>query len=274
MNRYQLMFDRLRRERQAAFVPFVTLGDPDLETSFAIIESLINAGADCLELGFPYSDPIADGPVIQAASIRALESGITIDDCFELLTHIRQRYIDIPIGILTYSNLVFARGLDSFYKQIADTGIDSVLIADVPMKESQPFYHAAIQNNVAPVFIVPPNATVETIESVARYSHGYIYLLSRAGVTGVECQAQMPAEKLIENLSMHHSAPPLLGFGISTPDQVERAIDAGAAGVIVGSAVVKRIADNLDEPEKMISSLKQFISTIKAATCHDQKELV
>jgi tryptophan synthase alpha chain len=274
MSRYQLMFDRLERKQRGAFVPFVTLGDPTLETSFSIIKSMIDAGVDCLELGFPYSDPIADGPVIQAASIRALEAGVTIDDCFDLLVRIRDYDIDIPIGILTYSNLIFARGINQFYKEVSSIGVDSVLVADLPIKESPPFYHAAIQHDIAPIFIVPPNITEAGLAHIAKHSHGYTYLLSRAGVTGIETQAKMPTEYLMKKLSEYRSAPALLGFGISEPLHVEDAINAGAAGVIVGSAIVKRIAEHLDNPESMVIELNHYIKTMMSATYCKSQELI
>ncbi|MGH1487018.1 MAG: tryptophan synthase subunit alpha [Cellvibrionaceae bacterium] len=274
MNRYQLLFDRLKGERRGAFVPFVTLGDPTPEISFSIIKNLIDAGADCLELGFPYSDPIADGPVIQAASIRALEAGVTMDNCFALLARIREYYEDIPIGLLTYSNLILAKGINAFYEQAFTVGVDSVLIADVPTRESQLFYSAALQHNISHIFIVPPNITKDNLEYIARHSDGYTYLLSRAGVTGVETQAQMPAEQLVEKLAFYNAAPPLLGFGISEPQQVEDAINAGAIGVIVGSAVVKRVASNLGDHEQMMLSLQEFVVSMKSATYYSQQESV
>lgn len=266
MNRYQHMFARLEKKKQGAFVPFVTLCDPSFETSFTIIEQLILSGADALELGFPYSDPIADGPVIQASSIRALNAGATVDHCFQIISNIRAKYPRIPIGLLLYSNLILARGKDYFYDRAATVGIDSLLIADVPFKESQPFYETALQYNIDPIFIVPPNVTEETMKNIAQYSHGYTYLLSRAGVTGTETVAQMPTQKMIECLRSYGTAPPLLGFGISAPDHVVSALDAGAAGVISGSAVVARIADNLHNIDQLKTAIGDFVIKMKAAT--------
>lgn len=266
MDRYNAMFARLEADNQGAFVPFVMLGDPDLRTSEQIISQLINSGADALELGIPYSDPIADGPTIQAASIRALDSKVTPNGCFELLERIRARYPDTPIGLLLYSNLVMARGIETFYTQAKNAGVDSILIADVPLREATPFLAVAKSTGVAQILIAPPNATEETLSQIGEHSQGYTYLLGRAGVTGVETAADIPADSLISKLTEYQCAPPLLGFGISTPAQVKTAIAAGAAGAISGSATVNLIADNLDDFNAMGSALDKFVREMKAAT--------
>ncbi|WP_205912253.1 tryptophan synthase subunit alpha [Salinimonas iocasae] len=269
MDRYAAMFSALEQKNQGAFVPFVTLGDPDLQTSEKIIDTLIESGADALELGLPYSDPIADGPTIQAASIRARKSKVTTDDCFSLLSRIRERHPDIPVGLLLYSNLVMASGLDNFYERAAKAGVDSVLIADVPLREAARFIDAATSHGIKQILIAPPNASEETLEQIGKQSSGYTYLLGRAGVTGAETAVQIPAASLVQNLSKYNCAPPLLGFGISKPEQVKAAIEAGAAGAISGSATVNIIAQHLEDLQTMLSELGKFVSNMKAAT---QKE--
>ncbi len=265
-NRYQQCFKNLKAKNQGAFVPFVMLADPDLETSYQIITTLINSGADALELGIPFSDPIADGPVIQAAAIRALANGATVKKCFGLIKSIRKDYPDIPIGLLVYSNLVVSNSIDSFYQQASQAGVDSVLIADVPMIESEKFIQSAKQNNIAPIFIATPNASNETLKQVSEKGQGYTYLLSRVGVTGTDIKAEMPLDNIIKKLNEYNAPPSLLGFGISTPQQVKQAIGAGAGGAISGSAVVKIIADNLGDIELMLSELTSFIREMKQAT--------
>jgi len=156
MDRYQHLFTHLADKNQGAFVPFVTIGDPNPELSYQIMETLIESGADALELGIPFSDPLADGPTIQGANIRALNSKTTPTVCFELLKKIRTKYPDTPIGLLVYANLVFANGIDAFYKKCQQAGVDSVLIADVPTNESEEFRQSAIKHNVHPIFIAPP----------------------------------------------------------------------------------------------------------------------
>lgn len=266
MQRYQQLFSRLAAAKQGAFVPFVTMGDPGLELSFDIIKTLIDAGADALELGIPFSDPIADGPVIQNANIRALAAGVTPAQCFELIGRIRQYNKDIPIGLLLYSNLVMARGIDSFYLQAQQAGVDSILIADVPLHESKLFRNAAMKHDIAPIFIAPPNITDDSLRELASYGRGYTYLLSRAGVTGTETQAAMPASTLINQLKEYHAAPTLLGFGISKPEHVKAAIESGAAGAISGSAIVQIIEKYQHQPTTLLTELATFVRAMKAAT--------
>ena len=266
MDRYQLLFNRLAEKNEGAFVPFVTIGDPTPEQSMNIIDTLIESGADALELGIPFSDPLADGPTIQGATIRALESGTTPAVCFDLLAQIRAKYPEVPIGLLMYANLVFTDGIDTFYKKCAVAGVDSVLIADVPVKESAEFREAAEKHGVHPIFIAPPNADEATLKTVSEFGGGYTYLLSRAGVTGAETKAGMPINHLLESLQAFNAPPALLGFGISEPAQVKEALEAGAAGAISGSAVVKIIEQNLHNHPAMLDQLGQFISSMKAAS--------
>ncbi len=265
-DRYGKTFAALNEQKQGAFVPFVTIGDPGKEQSIAIIKSLIDGGADALELGIPFSDPIADGPVIQAANIRALDVNINTQDCFDIIKQIRDYNADIPIGLLLYSNLVFKRGLETFYKDAKAAGVDSILVADVPLHESKMFRKAAMANGVDPIFIATPNADDDTLRQCASYGRGYTYLLSRAGVTGTDTKAQMPAGNIVTKLKEYHAAPALLGFGISTPDDVKAALNAGAAGAISGSAVVKIIEANLNDLDAMTTQLKAFVADMKAAT--------
>ncbi len=273
--RYQKSFLELKQKNEKAFIPFVIIGDPNAEQSLKVIKALIDAGADALELGIPFSDPSADGITIQMAALRALKSGMNTDFCIDILAEVREYAPNIPIGLLLYGNLVFARGIDSFYRDMAEVGVDSVLIADLPIRESLPFREAALKHNVAPIFIAPPNASDKTLREVASYSRGYTYVLSRAGVTGVDVkvddsqatmQEESPAQNLINILNEYHAAPPVLGFGISTPQQVKDALTAGASGAISGSAVVKIIEDNLNNHKEMLTKLTTFIINMKSAT--------
>lgn len=266
MERYASLFTQLNDRKEGAFVPFVTLGDPSVEQSLNIIDTLIEAGADALELGIPFSDPLADGPTIQEATLRAFAAGVTPSQCFEMLTLIRQKHPTIPIGLLMYANLVFNKGIDEFYAQCEKVGVDSVLVADVPVEESAPFRAAALRHNIAPIFICPPNADDELLRQIAANGRGYTYLLSRAGVTGAENRAALPLHHLVEKLKEYNAPPALQGFGISAPEQVTGALEAGAAGAISGSAIVKIIEKNVAAPEQMLSELKAFVSAMKAAT--------
>jgi tryptophan synthase alpha chain len=264
--RYDLTFEKLAAKNEGAFIPFVTIGDPNAEQSFAIIKTLIDAGADALELGIPFSDPSADGLTIQMAALRALNANINTDVCLDILTRIRAYAPDIPIGLLLYGNLVFARGIDNFYRDVAHAGVDSVLIADLPIRESEPFRQAAIANGVAPIFIAPPNASDTTLQKVAEFSAGYTYVLSRVGVTGTETEAEMTGHKLIDVLDKYQAAPAVIGFGISKPEQVKAALATGAKGAISGSAVVKIIENNLTDHQAMLIALTEFVQAMKQAT--------
>ncbi|PKH26842.1 tryptophan synthase subunit alpha [Enterobacterales bacterium CwR94] len=266
MERYDSLFAALKEKKEGAFVPFVTLGDPNPELSLQIIDALVAGGADALELGIPFSDPLADGPTIQNATLRAFAANVTPARCFEMLAEIRRRHPQIPVGLLMYANLVFTNGIDDFYARCAAAGVDSVLIADVPVEESAPFRQAAQRHNIAPIFICPPNADDELLRQIASHGRGYTYLLSRAGVTGTESRAQLPLGHLVEKLNAYHAAPPLQGFGISEASQVREAIAAGAAGAISGSAIVKIIEKNLQQPEVMLQELQAFAAALKAGT--------
>jgi len=269
-HRYQQAFADLKEKNEKAFIPFVIIGDPNAEQSFEIIKALIDNGADALELGIPFSDPSADGVTIQMAALRALGAGANTDTCIEILAKVREYAPNIPIGLLLYGNLVFARGIDTFYHDMAEVGVDSVLIADLPIRESLPFREAALKHGVAPIFIAPPNASDNTLREVSSFSRGYTYVLSRAGVTGVdaieETQQSSPAKKLISALNEYRAAPPVLGFGISAPEQVKEALTAGASGAISGSAVVKIIEDNLSNNQMMHKKLATFVKSMKSAT--------
>jgi tryptophan synthase alpha chain len=270
-SRYDTLFEQLAQRNEGAFIPFVTLGDPTIEQSFAIIKTLIDAGADALELGIPFSDPSADGVTIQLAGQRALSANVTVDQCFALLAQVRQYNATIPIGLLVYGNLIFARGLTKFYQDCAIAGVDSVLVADLPLRESQPFREAAKQANIATIFIAPPNASDEKLAEIAKYSTGYTYVLARAGVTGVNTvstttNATNNTEELINKLTQFNAAPAIIGFGISTPDHVKAALSAGASGAISGSATVKIIEENLSDTKKLHIALADFVTAMKAAT--------
>jgi tryptophan synthase alpha chain len=257
MTRYSIMFERLRERGEGAFGGFVMLGDPDLATSAAILDALIEGGADMLEVGIPFSDPVADGPVIQAAAVRAIAAGTRTADCFRLLAEFRTRHPQVPVGILTYANLVVARGREAFYRAAAEAGVDSVLVADVPLIEARPFIAAARSAGVAPVLIAAPNTPPERLARIAAESEGYTYCVARSGVTGADTAVRFAGD-VIAALTEAGSPPPVLGFGIAEPDHVRLALQAGAAGVISGSAIVDRIARGED--------VRAFTAAMKAAT--------
>lgn len=265
MSRYQQMFAQLAERGAGALVPFVMLGDPTPGASLDIITALVDAGADALELGIPFSDPTADGPVVQAAAQRALASGTTPATAMRLINEIRARHPRIPLGVLTYANLVVRRGLPSFYGALADGGADSLLVADVPSVEIAPFAAAAREAGIAQVMIVPPAASTRTLAAVAGIGSGYSYVLGRAGVTGADIAMQPPPAELFAALRTHGAAPALVGFGISTPEHVRAAIHAGAAGAICGSAIVRIIARHAGSITSGLDEMHAFTQALADA---------
>ena len=255
MSRYAAMFRHAGNA--GVFGAFVMLGDPDLARCAAILDRLVEAEADMLEVGIPFSDPIADGPVIQAAAVRALANGATPADCFALLADFRARHPEVPVGILTYANLVLARGRDDFYRRAAEAGVDSVLIADVPVIEVDPFVEAARTHGVAPVLIAAANTPEHRLREIARRGGGYTYCVARAGVTGTDQEARFEHGAMLDILRDAGAPPPVFGFGISRPGHVRAALAAGAAGVICGSAIVDRVARGED--------VAGFVRAMKAA---------
>jgi tryptophan synthase alpha chain len=262
-DRYGAMFERLQDEGAGAFGAFVMLGDPDLETCAGILDAVVEGGADMIEIGIPFSDPVADGPTIQAAAERALAGGADPAACFALLAAFRRRHPHIPVGILTYANIVLARGMAHFYDAAAAAGVDSVLVADVPAFEAEPFAASAREAGIVPILIAAPNTPEPTLARIAALGQGYTYCIGRAGVTGVERALRLEHDDMFAALARHDAPPPILGFGISNPDLARRAIAAGAAGVITGSAIVDAIARN---PGAEAEAVRRFVAGMKAAT--------
>src|SRR5437660_4591508 len=233
MSRYATMFERLNGE--GAFGAFLMLGDPDLATSARRLDAVVEGGADMVEVGIPFSDPVADGPVIQAAAKRALDAGVRVEDCFDLIAGFRERHPNVPVGILTYANLVIARA--GFMRDVAEAGADSLLIADVPALEAERFTGEMEQAGIEPVLIAAANTPEPTLQRVASRSKAYTYCVSRAGITGTHAGGQFDAN-LVERVKQAGAPPPIFGFGISAPEHVRAALAAGAAGVICGLAIV------------------------------------
>jgi tryptophan synthase alpha chain len=258
MSRYAAMFERLRGE--GAFGAFLMLGDPDLVTSARRLTELVEAGADMIEVGIPFSDPVADGPVIQAAAQRALAAGVRTVDCFGLIAEFRAAHPHVPLGILTYANLVMARSRGGFFRTAAEAGADSLLVADLPALEAEPWAAAMQDVGLDPVLIAAANTPRDTLKRIARLGSGYTYCVTRAGITGVHAAAEFDRD-LLSALAEAGAPPPVFGFGISRPEHVRAALSAGAAGVISGSAIVACAADGGD--------VRALVASLKAATRND-----
>lgn len=253
MSRYAAMFERLRGD--GAFGAFLMLGDPDLETSARLLDAAIAAGADMVEVGVPFSDPVADGPVIQAAAQRALGAGARIGDCLGLIAALRARHTEVPIGVLTYANIVLAKA--GFMRGAAEAGVDSLLIADVPALEAEPFVREMDQAGIEPVLIAAANTPDDALNRIARLSKAYTYCVSRAGITGTHAGGQFDSG-LIDRVNRAGAPPAVFGFGISEPEHVRAALSAGAKGAICGSAIVEKVALGED--------ITLLIRSLKAAT--------
>jgi len=256
MSRYATMFERLNGH--GAFGAFLMLGDPDLKTSAQLLDALVEGGADMIEVGIPFSDPVADGPVIQAAACRALAAGVRVSDCLELLAGFRARHPAVPVGILTYANIVAAR--TGFMRDAAEAGADSLLIADVPVLEAERFTGDMEQAGIEPVLIVAANTPEPTLKRIASLSKAYTYCVSRAGITGTHAGGEFDAG-LIQRVKVAGAPPPVFGFGISRPEHVRRALSAGAKGVICGSAIVDLVSRRGD--------VASFVQSLKAVTRND-----
>ncbi|HVU30252.1 MAG TPA: tryptophan synthase subunit alpha [Sphingomicrobium sp.] len=253
MSRYRAMFDRLGRD--GALGVFLMLGDPDFETSHGLLDAVVAAGADMIEVGIPFSDPVADGPIIQAAAQRALEAGVKVSDCFDLIARFRSRHPEVPVGILTYANIVVAR--TGFMRDAAEAGADSLLLADVPALEAEPFVKAMDQAGIEPVLIAAANTPDRSLARIAELSRAYTYCVSRPGITGTHAGGRFDSS-LIQRLSAAGAAPQLFGFGISEPEHVRSALSSGARGVICGSAIVQKAALGED--------VTLLVRSLKAAT--------
>lgn len=261
MSRYAQMFERLAAADEAAFGGFLMLGHPDPASCGALLDALVEGGADMIEVGIPFSDPVADGPVIAKAAKQALEAGVRTGDCLSMIAAFRSRHPDIPIGILTYANIVVARGRKRFCAELADAGADSLLVADVPSVEAAPWAETAVAAGIDPVLIAAPTTPAPALETIARLGRGYTYCVARLGVTGSGIAPTMGHRTLFDDLSRLGAPPPVLGFGISSPEHVATAVASGAAGVISGSALVERAAlpDGVDQ-------IRDFCAAMKGAT--------
>ncbi|MDD1727621.1 MAG: tryptophan synthase subunit alpha [Methanospirillum sp.] len=243
-------------------VAFTVAGDPEYGVSLRIMKEMALAGADIIELGLPFSDPVADGPVIQRADLRAMDTGMNTDRLLDLVREFRSSS-KVPIVILTYANLIMRRGISRFYTDAAAAGIDGVVIADVPYEESEPFTKAAEQSGVAPIMMVSPTTSDERLSGILNKAAGFIYLVAVMGVTGARTGVEQTALDLLKRVKTKTSVPVAPGFGISTPEQVREWADHDADAVIVGSAIVRRIEDNLGDPDAIVSAVGTYIRTLK-----------
>lgn len=223
-------------ENGKAFIPFITCGDPDLDTTAEIIRSAVMAGADLIELGIPFSDPTAEGPVIQGANIRALAGGVTTDKVFDMVAKLN---VDIPLVFMTYANVVFSYGSEKFMKRCQETGIDGIILPDLPFEEKEEFADVAKKYGIDMISLIAPTSE-NRVSMIAKEAEGFIYIVSSLGVTGVRREISTDISRIVEIIRQNTDVPCAVGFGISEPRQAQKMASI-SDGAIVGSAIIKII---------------------------------
>jgi tryptophan synthase alpha chain len=254
-------FARLRRERRPGLVTYTTAGDPDLPRSAEILKALDRAGADVLEVGVPFSDPVADGPVIQRATERALAAGGSLRTSLSLVERVRQD-ISVPIVIFSYANPLMRMGVETFARRAAAAGVDGVLALDLPIEEAGEFREALASEGLDTIFLLSPTTTDARIRKAAELGSGFLYGISRLGVTGARNQVAAGAEALVRRIRMLTDLPIALGFGISRPEHVAE-VAAYADAAVVGSALVALIAETGDSP-RLIDGVEDYVRSLKS----------
>lgn len=263
MKRIRKVFEDLKKG--GAFIPYVVAGDPSIQDTLEIVDVLVSSGADIIELGLPFSDPIADGPTIQRAAQRSLEAGMNTDKYFELVAGIRQKH-DVPLVCMTYYNLLVHRGLARFAEDAASAGIDGLIIPDLPVEEAGDLLRQCRENNIDLIFIAAPTTTSERLARLLEVSTGFLYIVSLLGVTGARDRLSDSVKPLVEGIRAKAGGMPLaVGFGISKPAHVKQVIKAGADAAIVGSAIVSRIEDNISSGRKPAAGIGKYASSLSKA---------
>ncbi|MDP8266062.1 MAG: tryptophan synthase subunit alpha [Candidatus Aceula meridiana] len=259
MNRINKKFKELKKQKKKAFIAFITAGDPSLAVTKQLVLAFEKSGVDIVEIGVPFSDPLADGPTIQAASQRALKKGVTLKKILNLVKEIRTQS-EIPIALMTYYNPVFHFGLDDFALVAADAGVDGLIIPDLPTEEAAPLVKVANKQKVATVFFISPTTKKDRIKSIDKATSGFIYYVSLTGVTGE--RTKLPKELMadLKSVKRQVAKPVCVGFGISTGAQVKEVAKA-ADGVIVGSAIIKEIVKNAKHKD-LVPRVAEFVSEL------------
>ena len=242
-----------------AFIPFLTCGDPDLETTAAAVRAMVKNGADLVELGIPFSDPTAEGPVIQGANLRALKGGVTTDKVFQLVGELRKD-VTIPLVFMTYANVVFSYGAERFLANCEDAGIDGLILPDLPFEEKEEFLAPCRANGVDLISMIAPTSE-DRVAMIAREAEGFLYLVSSLGVTGERSEISTDLAAIVKTVRENTAIPCAVGFGISTPEQA-RAMAALSDGAIVGSAIVRLLAEHGRQAPAYVG---EYVKTMKDA---------
>ncbi|MBN2190143.1 MAG: tryptophan synthase subunit alpha [Candidatus Aureabacteria bacterium] len=248
MNRIDRKFAELRKASRKGFVLYLTAGDPTMSDSFKIISQVEKAGVDILELGVPFSDPLADGPTIQRASSRSLKHRTSMKDVLNLVKRLRKGGIEVPLVIFTYYNPVLKYGLKRFISDCSDNGVDGALILDLPHDEAGEYVLSASEKDIKTIFLITPTTPERRIRDIVKVSSGFIYCVSRTGVTGARKDLSGEAPSIVKKIKRHTKLPVAVGFGISTAKQVKK-VSGYCDAVVVGSAAVKKIEENINSKD-------------------------
>jgi len=265
MNRIEAAFQKAKGEGRSAFVAYVCAGDPNPEVSRQACSALIDSGIDILELGVPFSDPLADGLTNQLAAQRALEAGVTQEDVFALVESIRRENDSVPIVFYTYYNLMFSNGLDAYVKRAKAAGVDGLLVLDLPPEEASEHLEVCDRYDMKTVFLLAPTTPKERARYIAKHTTGFVYYVSRTGVTGVRDDMASDLEEMVSMIRETTDKPLVVGFGISKREQAEATAKV-ADGIVVGSAIVNTIAANLDDSDRMATDLRSLVTDLVAGT--------
>ena len=266
MSRLQQTFEKLRARNERAFIPFVTCGDPDLTTTRDLLLAYVEAGADIVEIGIPFTDPLADGPTIQRASERALKGGVSMDDAFQLIEDVRKQ-TEVPLVPMTYVNPVFQIGYAEFARRCAEVGADGVIISDIPPEAGREWIAAGRKHGVDTIFLVAPTSDDERVEAVAQAASGFIYAVARMGVTGAKSDVPPEIGELIAHIRRHTSTPICAGFGFSSPAQIASTCRASDVdGIVVASALIDKLESTPGTITERIAAAAQMAQELKAAT--------
>jgi tryptophan synthase alpha chain len=267
MSNISKAFQKVKQQNSAALIGYITAGDPTLEMTPKIADALVKGGVDILELGLPFSDPIADGPTIQAASLRALKAGTTPMRVLEVAKQIKNKH-DVPLVVMTYYNPVLKLGLDNFLAAAKQQGVDGFIVPDLPVEESADYRKAAKAYDLDTIFLAAPSTSKERLTKIVGASSGFLYLVSRYGVTGAQTTVEDATVQLIKRIQPFTAGkvPLAVGFGISKPEHVKRIIAAGADAAIVGSTFINIIQNRAQNQKAMLAELQTTASALKSAT--------
>ncbi len=260
LNRIERKFQELRRQNKKAFVAFITAGDPNLEITKQLILRLPSAGVDILELGVPFSDPLADGSTIQAASERALSQRVSLTKILDLLKRMKNK-VRVPLVLLSYYNPIYKLGISKFAKLASDAEIDGLIIPDLPLEESKEIKEEANKKGIDLIFLIAPTSTERRIKAICKQSQGFIYYVSRTGITGVRKQIPKDVKENVQKIKDFSSKPVVVGFGISNSDQIRQIKNMNVDGVVVGSAIVNVIEKNLGD-KNLVIKVENFIKRL------------